>query len=339
MAERKRSARKKVVKKTTEKKPERKVAPSESVVETAVASMPETFKQSEPPAKPKPVQRATAKETKTSGRDRVCEAMFSELLERGISEREALAHVEQVADRMRLDGEEGSAPEIGFYDLRAEQDYIYPPPKNPVLKRANAPVFRAAHEIDTLVIHQAAIEFGVGKWAIRKSGGDVELARARRALDVACHVMVFRQRYFVAAHPLTVYVNHANRLNGRSIGMEIDGRYSGLLDDPDTAAREDLRTTWKGKPTELTEDTIETAKRACKWTVDEAKREGATLKYVMAHRQVNDNRRSDPGEGIWKSIVLDYVVSELGLEPQRGSQWREGRPIPKAWDPKGDGPY
>jgi len=151
--------------------------------------------------------------------------------------------------------------------------------------------------------------------------------------------MAFRAGYFVAAHPLRAYVNHGNRFNASSLGLEIDGRYPGLMDDPETAAREDLRTTWGGEPTTLTDETVRAACAALGWLVTEGRAEGMPIEYVVAHRQSSDTRRSDPGEEIWRRVVLDFAVAELGLTPIRDSKWREGSPIPIEWDPDGIGSY
>lgn len=283
----------------------------------------------------------------------VFQAVYLEALERGATDRDARATAEDVCDRLHLPD---SRPEDGsrypenedapaFYDLRSEQDYTYPNGKRKVKLASGpnahkpVPVKRNPADIDTIVIHQTACEFGISKQAIKLAGGDRELAKARRALDVACHALAFREGFFVAAHPLLVYVNHGNRLNDRSLGIEIEGRYCGIADDPATLPREDLDTTYGGPPTELTDVTISTACAALTWLVEEASEQGINIKYIMAHRQSSDDRRSDPGEEIWKRIVLDFAVRVLGLDTQPQNTWREGRSIPLAWDPDGKGKY
>lgn len=281
------------------------------------------------------------KPTPQLDRESVTEAVYQSTVAFGMDHCDALRSAEDVADRLKLAGQ--SAPDGGdvlFYDLRSEQDYTYPNNARKVkLAAPGVPVMRKAEDVTTIVVHQTAVEFGVSSRAVDAAGGDVELARARRALDVACHAMAFRQGYYVAAHPLLAYVNHGNRFNATSLGLEIDGRYPGLEDDPSTAAREDLQTTWGGDPSELTEATIKAARAALRWLVEEARAAGCPIQYVVAHRQSSDSRRSDPGQGIWREVVLKYAVSELGLIAKRESPWREGRPIPVEWDPDGIGNY
>lgn len=275
-------------------------------------------------------------------RDTVSEAVYLEAKGRGLNNRQAMFIAEGVCDRLRLTGESSdhsAEPNVAFYDLRAEQDHVYPNGKKKVaMTRGRAVVMREPGTVDSIVIHQTACEFGVSKRAIRLAG-DIELARARRALDVACHAMAFRNGYYVAAHDLRTYVNHANRLNSNSLGLEIEGRYPGLVDDPTTVPREDLLTTWGGAPSELTEATVEAARSALRWLVLEGRRYGMPIKYVYAHRQSNDNRRSDPGQEIWQRVVLDYGVPKLGLETKPRTLWQQGRSIPSAWDPDGVGDY
>lgn len=279
-----------------------------------------------------------------NARDAVYDAAFLEARERGLSDREARSLADEVCDRLRFtareDNHEGE-PEATFYDLRAKQDYVYPGGKRKVRtvdRQHSVPFMRDPKTVDAIVIHQTACEFGVSR-AMAKRFGNVETARAHRALDVACHALAFRNGYFVAAHDLRVYVNHGNRLNARSLGLEIEGRYPGLMDDPDTVAREDLRTTWGGEPTVLTDKTVETARAALKWLVEEGRKYGMPIKYIFAHRQSSDHRRSDPGEELWKRVVLDYAVAELGLETMPETRWRQGYSIPKEWDPDGKGKY
>lgn len=284
-------------------------------------------------------------------RSAVFQASYLEAVERGATERDARSTAEDVCDRLHLpDSQEGTAESEhqeapSFYDLRAEQDYRYPNGKHKVKLASGpnavnpVPVMRKPEDIDTIVIHQTACEFGVSAQAIKLAGGDRDLAKARRALDVACHALAFRQGFFVAAHPLLAYVYHGNRLNDRSLGIEIEGRYPGLVDDPNTLPREDLDTTYGGHPTELTETTIVTANAALTWLVEEASEHGINIKYIMAHRQSSDDRRSDPGEEIWKQVVLEFATRVLGLETKPENTWREGRSIPLAWDPDGKGKY
>ena len=285
-------------------------------------------------------------------RDRIHAAAFFELLDYGLPSRHAEAVAEAIADRLRAPGPtipavaiEAEATEIAartdptLIDLRAEQDYEYPGGRRKVRKRRGQPVRRDPSQVTGIVLHQTAVEYGVSQRQIDASGGDERLALARRGLDVACHAIAFRAGFYVAAHDLAVHVNHGNGLNATTLGLEVDGRYPGLMDDPETAPREDLRTTWGGDPTVLTDATVETARAALAWLVEEGRREGMPIRYVYAHRQSSDTRRSDPGEELWRRVVLDYAVPELGLETQPARTWGRGEPVPLEWAPAGVGRY
>lgn len=268
--------------------------------------------------------------------DAVYTATLLECRERGMNIREAESFADDVCDRLRMVAGDApsDAPGPALLDLRHKQDYIYPGGKRKaktVDRQNRVPFMRKPSDVNAIVIHQTACEFGVSKRAVRLHG-DPETARAHRALDVACHVLAFRNGYYVAAHDLRVQVNHAGRLNDRSLGLEIEGRYPGLMDDPGTVPREDLDTTWGGPPTELTDRTVETACAALKWMVEEAARYGAEIEYVYAHRQSSDSRRSDPGEEIWQRVVLEYAVPVLGLKTRPERALGKGRRIPVVWD-------
>ena len=272
-------------------------------------------------------------------REQVFDAVYLEALEAGLSKRFAIAAADDVCDRLRLGGLVDPAPRSGFYDLRGEQDYEYPRNANKVLKRGTSVVMRDPSTIDTIVVHQTACEFGVSRRAIKLADGDVELARARRALDVACHALAFRGGYFVASHPLLAYVHHAGRDNAPSLCLEIEGRYCGIQDDPTTVAREDLKSTWGGMPTELTDQTVASSLHALEWLVRAGRALGCPLAKIKTHRQSSDTRRSDPGEEIFRAVVLP-AAKAYDLEVVYESRGRVGRPVPVQWDPdNGIGAY
>lgn len=224
---------------------------------------------------------------------------------------------------------------IKHIDLRAEQKN--PPPTKLVkekptniVKLARGKVVERDPRIVTGIgIHQTACVFGPK---------DID-RRNRRALNVPCHALAFRDGTFVTAFPMKWYVYHGNSLNEFTYGLECEGQYPGLPDDPTTPKREDEQTTWGGDPTPLTDLAIETFRAALKHLYEEGLSLGSPLRYVWAHRQANGVKASDPGYGIWKHVVLDYAVAQLGLKTQPEKFWRDGRTVPPQWDPKGVGKY
>jgi hypothetical protein len=230
---------------------------------------------------------------------------------------------------------------ITRYDLRAERL-----PSAPKIKMAGSrPVIRDPSKINSVVVHQMAAEFGATKANVTKYGR--EQAIARRALGIACHAAAFRDGQSVLATPATWYVQHGNGFNEHSLGLEIDGHHAGLADDPATVAiREDLKTTYGGTPTLLTDTLIAAARDALRWLVETARAEGCPLEWIYAHRQSSADRRSDPGELLWRAVVLDFAEPELGLRarpdvwlPASNPRNGPGKTIPIEWDPRGVGHY
>lgn len=213
---------------------------------------------------------------------------------------------------------------IRFYDLRDRCSD--PHCKSKTIDGKS--VRRRAASIRAITIHQTAVEFGVAPYQLLAAGGDRELALARRAHDVACHALAFREGFVSLPVPLRWYVYHGNELNAHSLGLEIEGNYPGVAGG----------STANGKPaSELTPTVVESARAALRRLVDEGRNEGCPIEFIHAHRQSSSSRRADPGEALWRAVVLDYAVPVLGLKTEPRRIWGTGRPIPKAWDPAGVG--
>jgi hypothetical protein len=226
---------------------------------------------------------------------------------------------------------------IEILDWRHEQPN--PPPlvrgKRKHLLRGGEVVVRDPSAIDGVVIHQTACTFAKAR---------DQPTRHHRAFGVACHALAFRDRKVVLPNPLRWYVQHGNGFNPHTLGLEVEGLLPGLEDDPTTVPREDLETTWKRTPDELTDDLVATACEALRLLVELGRAEGMPIEWIYAHRQSGADRRSDPGQGTWRRVVLGYAVRVLGLKTDparvvRNRKGKGGRPIPRAWDPAGVGRY
>jgi hypothetical protein len=225
---------------------------------------------------------------------------------------------------------------IRHLDLCGDQKNPPPPKTGPKGKvniaqvRAGKVVVRNPATIKGIGIHQTACVFG--------PMADPE-KRYRRALNVPSHALSFRDGVFATAFPLEWYMYHGNELNAFTLGLEIEGHYPGRPDDPSTPSREDIQSTWGGKPTPFDDLAIETARAALKYLVETGRNRNMPIEYVWAHRQSNGQKPSDPGYEIWKHVVLEYGCTQLGLKTEPGRAWRDGKAIPGAWDPKAIGKY
>ncbi len=183
-------------------------------------------------------------------------------------------------------------------------------------------VERDPSTITAVMLHQTACVFGKRK---------DQPSRHHRALGVACHALAFNDGVSVLANPLTWLVWHGNGANEESLGLEIEGRFPGLIGNSGTLAA--------SPETPVTPLLIATAADTLAWLVEEGRAAGMPLRYVWAHRQTSPSRRSDPGEALWQALMP--VARELGLTPQpemtMAALKGDGRPIPEAWG--GSGPY
>lgn len=221
-------------------------------------------------------------------------------------------------------------------DLRHEQE----PAHKKTRVRNGKTVARDPSTVTGIVVHQTAVEYGITDKQLRASGGNRQLALARRGLNVACHAIAFRDGFFAAVRPLRHFVLHGNAFNAYTLGLEIDGHYPGLRDDPATMPRrEDIETTQGGDPDAVTVTIVDAARAALKWLVEEGRREGMPIVDIYAHRQSSGTRRSDPGQELWEKVIEDYAIPTLGLKAHYelaldSKSSGKGRPIPVQWSKK-----
>lgn len=192
------------------------------------------------------------------------------------------------------------------------------------------PVIRDPSQVTGITIHQTAARYGVAQYQVAIADGDARLALAKRSLRVACHMMAFHDGFLAWPNPLDWYVYHGNGWNTCELGLEIDGNYPGVKDGK----------TWNGKkPTRVTPEVIRAARAAVELLVIEGRKLGMPIEYIHAHRQSSSTRRDDPGEELWKAVVLGFAVPMLGLKVEQGRTLGGGRPVPIEWDPNGVGRY
>lgn len=222
------------------------------------------------------------------------------------------------------------SPSIGaeIFDFQDEPWELRNPKK---FKRVGGkPVVREPSQVTGITIHQTAVKYCVAPYQVKAAGGDERLALARRSLQVACHVMAFHDGFLAWPNPLEWYVYHGNGFNAFELGIEIDGNYPGVRGGP----------TWNGKKaTDITPNLITAARAGIELLVREGRKLGMPIEYIHAHRQSSATRRDDPGEELWKNVVLDFAVPVLGLRTELRRTLRDGRPVPREWDPNGHGNY
>ena len=202
--------------------------------------------------------------------------------------------------------------------------------------RAGKVVRRDPKTITGIVIHQTACVFGVTDlWRRRAArvhragitGFDPEdTAHHLRALrSSVAHIFAMNCGHIIQVCPLDWYDNSANGLNATTVSLEVEGRFPGIMGRP-------RKGTMSG-------DLLFAAMNALNHIVETGCGAGMPLQYIYAHRQSNKNRRSDPGEEIWRRIVTGYAVQMLGLETLPGFTCTGGKAIPEEWDENGEGAF
>jgi hypothetical protein len=223
---------------------------------------------------------------------------------------------------------DSSLTELKLYDLRSNPWSERNPKKFKL--QGGKPVVRNPSQVTGITIHQTAAKYGVADYQIHDAGGNAELALAKRSLRVACHVMAFHDGFCAWPNDLRHYVYHGNGFNAFELGLEIDGNYPGVIGGK----------TWNnGTPTKVTPDVVRSACAAIELMVIKGRQMGMPIEYIHAHRQSSATRRDDPGEELWKRVVLDYAVAILGLKTEPTRTLKDGKSVPVEWDGSGSGHY
>ena len=202
----------------------------------------------------------------------------------------------------------GATAEI-FVDERAN---------HPHSGRSVSTPFRSWSKITAIVLHQTASKIG---------------EKPTSWHGVPIHFGITRAGKIIQLYDLTEVCNHANGLNARSVGIEIDGWYAGIEGHPDTL--------WQPRPPapprqpmKLPEVQATAARAAVQRIVRSIQANGGTVTHIHAHRQASDERRSDPGSLIWETVGR-WAQTSLNLT-DGGADFTVGTGlrIPEAWDPR-----
>lgn len=191
-------------------------------------------------------------------------------------------------------------------------------PKRALFK-AGLVVTRAPAEVTGLCWHQTGCTFGVSPAAARAAGGDAQLARDLRALNIPAHVVIFRDGTVIINAPLRAYLFHGNALNAHTVGIEIER---------------------DGEAETMPDAQVAACLYAARWLVSALEAEGCRVTEAWGHRQSHGGKPGDPGPEVWRRVVIPSS-EELGLTrtihavPRSTPSGRDGVPIPRSWDPLG----
>lgn len=176
--------------------------------------------------------------------------------------------------------------------------------------------YRLWPKITAVVLHQTATKFG---------------EKPTSWHDVPIHFGITRAGKVIQLYDLTEVCNHANGLNRRSVGIEIDGWYAGIEGKP--------KTLWQPKnlptprqPMDLPTVQANAVKSTVQWIVNTVAANGGKVTHIHPHRQSSKDRQSDPGSLIWQTVGL-WAQDTMGLS-DGGAAFTvgDGRVIPEDWD-------
>ncbi len=156
--------------------------------------------------------------------------------------------------------------------------------------------------------------------------------RPERWLNVGCHIGVTRSGKILWLHDFTDLVTHGHGWNKQCVGFEIDGLYAGIQDKPNTVW-DNPDTPHHEKGMDIREEQMYAVRAAIRWVHATIAAHGGNMTALVAHRQSTDDRRTDPGSGIWQAVAIP-LHEELNLsDGGPGFTIGKGQPIPEAWNP------
>lgn len=167
----------------------------------------------------------------------------------------------------------------------------------------------------------------------------------RSVTNIPAHAIIHQDDAITLLHPAVLRMPHGNALNGPTIGVEVDCRVPGLLDDPSTEPREDRRSFWLGQKAKNEGKSME--ELIVPATSGQMNSLEKLLLYyhgmfithapdkhhehwgVYTHRQGHSSRASDPGQFIAQHLeVLRAAENWKDVSLER---YGTGRPQPDQW--------
>lgn len=195
-----------------------------------------------------------------------------------------------------------------FHDIRARAEARRTKDRR-IRKKLGSYKSRPWFDVTGICLHQTAVEMS---------------STEKRWESLGAHLGITRKASVMWCHDLNRIVWHGNGWNNRCVGIEIDGRYPGVVGRPETL--------WNGPESPITDEIIEASKATIRWVCKYVALRGGKIEVLVAHRQSSTMRRSDPGEAIWKAVALP-MMEELGLGDGGPGFEIGGYPIPEEWDP------
>ncbi|MFT4238633.1 MAG: N-acetylmuramoyl-L-alanine amidase [Klebsiella sp.] len=187
---------------------------------------------------------------------------------------------------------------------------------HPHAGRSVSKPYRKWSDVTAIVLHQTAASFG---------------EKAADWHDVHAHLGVTRKGKIIQLYSLTEICNHANGLNSRSVGIEIDGWYAGIEGKPNTLWQPNKKNPTR-TPMNLPTVQADAVKKAITLIIGYVAANNGKITHIHPHRQASDERQSDPGSLIWQTLGI-WAQETLNLS-DGGANFKVGTglTIPKEWD-------
>lgn len=211
--------------------------------------------------------------------------------------RQAVGHEEPGPHLRRYGLPEGEEPDASKAVLIVDPAAVLDNPPDTKKRRVRPRNFRS---VNTLAIHQMDAVFGTTRGQRKKHGGAFRALIARMCMQ-PYHVAGLVSGPVVKCHRPHLYTYASSGANVFSVAVGLEGKWPRFERNR------------KKRHTEPTDQILATYKQAIRTAYGQATNWGAEILHFTPHCAWSANRAPDPGEWIWKNVVLPVCEDELGL--------------------------
>jgi hypothetical protein len=207
-------------------------------------------------------------------------------------------------------------------------------------RAVSAPEVKTQNEVEILdyrgKLSPPSRNGGVRPWSeiqgvcLHRTGG-ITGEKPEHWFNINAHIGVTLGGKIILLHPFDLKLYHGHNLSKATLGLEFSGNPDGIPG---------YKWPGGGGPHPCTPEQVSASQVLLGLLVAEFVMHGQTIKLIVAHRQSDESRESDPGWELWSKIAIPWMdfTGAMPGEPKfgyAGDTWgATGKHIPTEWDPR-----